>query len=81
MSRHTITLREGIQAQSVPLKRPRLEDNRSDSESPIEAIFQLPSEVSSQIRGTYIYSSDVQALRTSVMETLEAAFHERQRLS
>ena len=33
------------------------------------------------MRGTHIYSSDVQALRISVMETLEAAFYERQRLS
>ena len=33
------------------------------------------------MRGTHIYSPDVQALRTSVRETLEAAFHERQRLS
>ena len=47
----------------------------------MEAIFQQPSEVSSQMRETHIYSSDVQALRTSIMETLEAAFHKRQRLS
>ena len=33
------------------------------------------------MRETYIHSSNIQALRTSVMETLEAAFYERQRLS
>src|SRR5439155_17274914 len=81
VSRHTITPRQGIQAQSASHKRPCIEDDRSDSESPMEAIFQQPSGVSSQMRGTHIYSPDVQALRTSVMETLEAAFYKRQRLS
>src|SRR5437762_13937460 len=81
MSRHTTTPRQSIQAQSASHKRPCIEDDRLDSESSIEAIFQQPSEVSSQMRETHIYSSDVQALRTSIMETLEAAFHKRQRLS
>ena len=59
VSRHTITPRQGIQAQSAPHKRLCIEDDRSDSESPIKAMFQQPSEVSSQMRGTHIDSSDV----------------------
>ena len=81
VSRHTITPRQSIQAQSAPHKRPCIEDDRSDSEFPMKVIFQQSSEVSSQIRGTHIDSSDMQALRTSVMETLKAVFYERQRLS
>ena len=47
VSRHTITLRRDTQAQSVPLKRPRIEDDRFDSESSMEALFQQSFEVSS----------------------------------
>ena len=81
ISRHTITPRQNIQAQSASHKRLCIEDDRSDSASDMEAIFQQSFEVSSQMRGTHIYSSDVQALRTFVIEILKAAFYKRQRLS
>ena len=66
ISRHTITPRQGIQAQSAPYKRLCIEDDRSDSEFSTEAVFQQSFEVSSQMRETHIYSSDMQTLRTSV---------------